>query len=75
MGCFGDKWNQMKVAVEITLATPALVNLSALTKEFKRSPETVVELVDAVIKYYTATDRPAELEALVGARRAYRGRA
>jgi hypothetical protein len=75
MGCFGDKWNQMKVAVEITLATPALVNLSALTKEFKRSPETVVELVDAVIKYYTATDRPAKLEALVGAQRAYSGRA
>jgi hypothetical protein len=72
MGGFCDKWNQMKVAVEITLTTPALVNLSALTKEFKRSPETVVELVDAVIKYYTATDRPPELEALVEARRAYR---
>jgi len=63
----------MKVAVEITLATPALVNLSALTNEFKRSPETVVELVDAVIKYYTATDRTSELEALIEARRAYRG--
>jgi len=63
----------MKVAVEITLATPALVNLSVLGKEFKRSPETVVELVDAVIKYYTATDRTSELEALIEARRAYRG--
>jgi hypothetical protein len=63
----------MKVAVEITLAAPALVNLSALAKEFKRSPETVVELVDAVVKYYTATDRTSELEALIEARRAYHG--
>jgi len=63
----------MKVAVEITLATPALVNLSALAKEFKRSPETVVELVDAAIKYYSATDRSPELEALIEARRGYRG--
>jgi hypothetical protein len=59
----------MKVAVEITLATPALVNLSALTKELQQHPsETLVELVDPVIDYYTATDRSPELKELIEAR-------
>ena len=62
----------MKVAVEITLASPALVNLSALTKELQRHPsETLVKFADAVIDYYTATDRSPELKELIEARRAY----
>ena len=63
----------MKVAVEITLAS-ALV-LSALTKELQRHPsETLVKFADAVIDYYTATDRSPELKELIEARRAYPGK-
>ena len=65
----------MKIAVEITLATPALVNLSALAKELQQHPSAIlIEFVDAVIDYYTATDRSPELKELIEARRPFRGR-
>lgn len=65
----------MKIAVEITLATPALVNLFALTKELQQHPSAIlIEFVDAVIHYYTATDRSPDLKELIEARRACGGK-